>query len=81
MKIELHAHTSEVSPCANVPAAEMVADYARAGYGAVVVTDHFNNYVLESYPGKGTKRAVERYLEGNYELVLKAVRGKERGEK
>lgn len=65
MKIELHAHTSEVSPCANVPAACMADAYARAGYQAVVVTDHFNDYVIEAFPGSPKDR-VTRYLEGFY---------------
>ena len=63
MKIELHAHTSEVSPCANVPAANVVDEYVKAGYQAVTITDHFNNYVLESFPGNPRER-VTRYLEG-----------------
>lgn len=63
MKIEMHAHTSEVSPCAKVPAEEMVKACAEAGYQGVVVTDHFNDYVLESFPGSARDR-VTRYLEG-----------------
>ncbi len=65
MKIELHAHTSEVSPCANVAAETMVSVYVKAGYQGVVVTDHFNSYVLESFPGSPRDR-VTRYLEGFY---------------
>lgn len=40
MKIELHAHTSEVSGCGKMPAEELIRRFAEAGYGAVVVTDH-----------------------------------------
>ncbi len=63
LKIEMHAHTSEVSPCAKVPADGMVKACAEAGYQGVVVTDHFNDYVLESFPGSARDR-VTRYLEG-----------------
>ena len=63
MKIEMHCHTSETSPCGSVPAAAAVREYARAGYGAVVITDHFNRYVLESFPGSPREK-VGRYLRG-----------------
>ncbi|MGN0507368.1 MAG: PHP domain-containing protein [Lachnospiraceae bacterium] len=63
MKTEMHIHTSEVSPCAHVGAREIVELYKRAGYDAIVITDHFNNYVLENYEGDDRQR-VERYLKG-----------------
>lgn len=40
MKIDLHVHTSEVSGCGKVPAAEMARLYREAGYDAIVITDH-----------------------------------------
>ena len=40
MKIDLHVHTSEVSSCGHVPAAEMARLYHEAGYDAIVITDH-----------------------------------------
>lgn len=73
MKTEMHVHTSEVSPCACVKAKDIVVLYRQAGYDAIVVTDHFNNYVLEQYKGS-EKQKVERYLKG----YLKA---KEEGER
>ena len=62
-KIEMHCHTSETSPCGSIPAAEAVREYARIGYGAIVVTDHFNRYVLEGFPGSPREK-VDRYLLG-----------------
>ncbi len=62
-KAEMHAHTSDTSPCARVSAADMVRAMAQARYDIVVVTDHFNNYVLEAFPGTAEER-VERYLAG-----------------
>ncbi len=57
MKIEMHAHTSETSPCGSVPADTAVREYARAGYGGMVITDHFNSSILSLSPwlrtGKG----------------------------
>lgn len=40
---ETHMHTAETSRCGEVPGAEMVAAYHRAGYHGVVITDHFMN--------------------------------------
>lgn len=48
MKIELHFHTSEVSPCGCVGAEDGIKLYKEYGYDAVVVTDHFSPYVYES---------------------------------
>ena len=56
MKIEMHAHTSETSPCGSVPADTAVREYARAGYGGMVITDHFNSSILESFPGSARER-------------------------
>ena len=63
MKIEMHAHTSETSPCGSVPADTAVREYARAGYGGMVITDHFNSSILESFPGPAREK-VDRYLAG-----------------
>ena len=73
MKIEMHFHTSETSPCGSVPAAIAVREYAKAGYTGIVVTDHFNRYVLESFPGSPHEK-VDRYLRG-YDIA------REEGEK
>lgn len=40
--LETHAHTSEVSRCARMPAAELVENYVSAGYDGVVITDHLS---------------------------------------
>lgn len=71
-KAELHAHTSETSPCARVKAADMIRAMAQARYDIVVVTDHFNNYVLEAKPGSPEER-VKRYLKG-YECACRAAK-------
>lgn len=67
MKIEMHAHTAEVSPCARVKAKDMITASKKGGYDAVVITDHFNNYILESFQGDSRQR-VKRYLRG-YEIA------------
>jgi len=42
MRIEMHIHTSEVSPCSDCTAAEAVRRCISKGYDGMVVTDHFN---------------------------------------
>ena len=42
MRIEMHIHTSETSPCANCTAAEAVRRCIAKGYDAMAVTDHFS---------------------------------------
>lgn len=63
MLIDMHVHTSEVSPCAKVQATQVVTEYVNSGYDAIVITDHFNDYVVESFKGD-SKQRVDRFLEG-----------------
>lgn len=70
MKIETHVHTSESSPCANADAMSLVAAYARAGYDAMVITDHFDEVLLTDY-GCDSRTRIERYLKG-YRAAVKA---------
>lgn len=39
-KIDTHVHTSEVSPCGKLTAAQIVDSYVAAGYDAIIITDH-----------------------------------------
>lgn len=41
-KTELHCHTSEVSRCGRVTAAETVETYIKYGYNAVTITNHLS---------------------------------------
>ena len=56
--LEAHAHTSEVSRCSRLPAARLVESVHAAGYGALIVTDHY-------LPGeRNTRQAREEFLTG-----------------
>ena len=50
--LEVHAHTSESSPCAELTAAELVAALHAAGYGAAVITDHYLPGCCASRPAR-----------------------------
>ena len=39
---EMHFHTSEVSACGSIAAAQGIRAYKERGYDTVVVTDHFH---------------------------------------
>ena len=41
-RIETHLHTNHVSTCGWLDAATLAEGYARAGYAALAVTDHYN---------------------------------------
>lgn len=65
-KIETHLHTSHVSRCGYLDAAELAERYAAAGYGGIIVTDHFNRITFD-YLGldpAGPEDRVGAFLEG-----------------
>lgn len=62
--IDIHVHTSEVSGCGQVEAAEIVRLYQSAGYQGIMVTDHFHRQYFESLKLETWEAQVERYLEG-----------------
>ena len=71
-KTETHLHTSEVSPCAHLTAAEMVARYHAAGYQTIIITDHFQNPYFERLGELPWQEKVERFLQGYDNAVLAA---------
>lgn len=67
-KLELHAHTANVSRCAHVRARDMVLHYIDAGYSGLVVTDHFNRELRE-FIGSDWSTFVHTYLSGYREAL------------
>ena len=62
-KTELHAHTSEVSPCAKYTASEVADFYIAAGYSTVMVTNHYTENIIDS-AGNTWKEKCDHYLSG-----------------
>ncbi|MBQ9784757.1 MAG: PHP domain-containing protein [Clostridia bacterium] len=56
-KTELHAHTSEVSPCAELTAQEVAERYIAQGYTTLVVTNHYSAYIMERIDGSWEDKA------------------------
>ena len=44
MLVEMHAHTNLSSTCSSITPKEIIDGYKKAGYGAIVITDHFCPY-------------------------------------
>ncbi len=75
-RLELHLHTRNSSACASLDAADAVLMYQKAGYGGLVVTDHFltgNARVDKTLPWE---TQVDLFFNGVDEAVKK---GKEVG--
>ncbi len=76
LKIDMHVHTSEVSRCSHVSADEMVDLYSSAGYGGVVVTDHFSEETFDGmkigYKAKSWRKKVDYFLTGYHKALDKA---------
>lgn len=71
MKIEMHAHTSEASPCANVSADSIPSLYRQAGYDAIVITDHYCKWAQER-SGTGTADIYAQYFLNGYRTAKAA---------
>lgn len=58
-KIETHAHTNPMSPCADLPPEEVIKKYAAIGFSAVAITNHFCEY---SFMGDSKQNVLTRFL-------------------
>lgn len=66
-KTELHAHTSEVSPCGHVTAPEVADRFIAEGYSSLVITNHYSRYIIDNL--KGTWREKMDYYMYPYYLM------------
>lgn len=62
-KIETHAHTLPMSPCADFTPEEVIERYAEIGFDAIVITNHFCDY---SFFGDSKEIVTERFLDDFY---------------
>lgn len=63
-KIELHAHSAESSRCGSIAAAELVKKYKKAGYSALVLTDHYYARFFNKYQDLSWEAQLKKYLKG-----------------
>jgi len=63
-RIETHCHTNVVSPCGRLSPKELAVAYSRAGYSAIVITDHLV-HSLPLFTGVSSwRKRVHRYFSG-----------------
>jgi len=62
-KFEPHAHTAEVSGCANISAKNLVEAYHSAGFDSIAITDHMHGYLLHRFKHNWDK-VVDFFLKG-----------------
>jgi len=72
---EMHAHTAEVSPCAQVPAQDVVERYIGEGYDGLVITDHMSPAVFTDYADAAWKDKVD-YFTAGYRKARAAAHGR-----
>lgn len=70
MKVEMHTHTSETSPCAHINAKDVLKLYKEAGYDTVVITDHYSKWAIEQSGAKTPDEMAYHFLKG-YRVALK----------
>ncbi|MBQ9774107.1 MAG: transposase [Clostridia bacterium] len=70
-KTELHAHTSEVSPCAELSAIEVADRYIADGYTTVVVTNHYTEHLIK-HAGQTWEERINHFLSG-YRIMKEYV--------
>lgn len=62
-KTELHVHTCEVSPCADLSVEEVTERYIAAGYTTLVLTNHYTSAVIDN-AGQTWEEKITHFLSG-----------------
>lgn len=64
-KLELHAHSRDVSACASAGAEDIVGVYVEAGYDGIVLSNHFSNYTMTHMLGSidSYKEKIKFYID------------------
>ena len=73
IKIETHCHSKGGSSCGTCTAKEIVEFYKNAGYGGIVLTNHYSQSIVEDYYGaKNDKEGVDRFFSLYDEFEIQA---------
>ncbi len=67
MRIDLHVHSEEVSPCGHIPIADLVTLYSKTQFDAIVLTNHFSASVARIQKSAGHNDFASYYLETYHE--------------
>ena len=63
MKIDLHVHSKEVSPCGHIPISDLIPLYSKTQFDAIVLTNHFSASVARIQKDAGHDNFAEYYME------------------
>ncbi|ADK80977.1 PHP domain-containing protein [Sediminispirochaeta smaragdinae] len=66
---ETHAHTTEVSSCGRVRAADALRMYKSVGYQGIIFTDHFHDDYVSSLGNMSWEAKIDCYLTGYREAA------------
>lgn len=72
IKIETHSHSAGGSRCGTVTSEQLIEEYLKAGYGGVVLTNHYCRSYYSKYPGQTHKEKIKFYLSLRDDLQEKA---------
>lgn len=62
IKLETHAHCSELSFCAHADMDTLINEYKKAGYGGIVLTNHYCKRFFDKYKGETKKEKLDFYF-------------------
>ncbi len=62
IKLETHCHTLYGSHCGLADAKTIIDRYSKAGYGGIVITNHFNRREFATYKGETNKEKIDFYF-------------------
>ena len=68
-KFEIHAHTLEGSPCAEVCAKDLIQNYHKNGYSGIIITDHISRWSAGLPDGSWEERI--KQIESGWSLAHK----------
>lgn len=64
IKCETHLHTYGGSPCGQTLPGDIAKEYSMAGYGAIIVTNHYMKYLFDNYyRQKSEKEKIKYYID------------------
>ena len=74
IKLETHCHSAGGSPCGTTSIDDIVKFYKDAGYGGIVLTNHYDTYLKDYYGVENDTQVVDRFFALYDELSVKCAK-------
>ena len=68
-KFETHAHTSEISGCGRLSAAQVLDLYKEKGFDGIVITDHYTENFFSGIKEQPWEEQIHAFLKGYYSAL------------